>query len=421
MLLENECPVFGLSTVRGAASSSEAGIIMRVKNRSKSERIRDALIRDGMSYVIGLSKIPIPIEAITECIKIRAGASPANFVDWRFEDWPRRYHREVEGCLGLYYEGKKLLLPQAIVLDNTSDGFKLSDIYVDCIEEPFCIPDDVRDLTEISYEQLLQHLRKTTNYSNEQNVRLIDITQEDNRVTLTVQPVEYDRYVHTNLVLDAKPKGKNQSLREYIHPCGKLEALRQSPLANNLGINALLFTPDGSLVLQVRSRKVAFNRGQVCPSASGTVSLLDVRSGKSSKSRLTLDEVPKLREAFEELGIMQGDVQAISFLGITRELIRGGEPDMYFCAKSRISGREIARDRWKDARDKWEARNLLFHHLGGYVDEDLSDDNAVHKFLGAVDDFLDQHIDKASMPLLTAIALWVKYRLTCRRPQWQGQ
>jgi len=121
----------------------------------------------------------------------------------------------------------------------------------------------------------------------------------------------------------------------------------------------------------------------------------------------------KLREAFEEIGIIKTDISKgqIFFLGITRELIRGGTVDMFFFAKTNLSEKQIV-EKWEDARDKWEAEKLIFFHFGQIAHKNLNNSMEKHRFLSKVDEFIDKYINASSIPLLTSIALWVKYRMS---------
>lgn len=131
-------------------------------------------------------------------------------------------------------------------------------------------------------------------YYNDENLRLIGISKKNKKLVLEVQPVEYQWYVHTNLVLDAKI-GKSVTLREFLHAHGKLG---ESPLANNLGINILVFTADGSLIIKKR-KKVAFRMGELDPSASGTLCLTDLLTS------MTLDKYPILEKHWKNLALHQ--------------------------------------------------------------------------------------------------------------------
>ena len=381
---------------------------MRTRNKSKFRRIKEAAIKDGVHYIIGLSGVSIPWTIIGELWKMKKETDPSNFVDWELKNWPQLYKNELNSVVPLQYKGNSYYLPQVLIFDNIQRKLSLSQISFKLKDKPFELRDDIRALTEVPFKQLQNYLRRRKKYANEQNLRLINIIDKESKVEFEVQPVNYEYFVHTNLVLDAKPSGKSQTLREYIHPNGNLEKLNESPLANHLGINILLFTIDGSLIMQRRSAKVAFYNGQLCSAASGAVSLTDV----PKKKKITLKEMHVLREGWEEIGVEEKDISKdyLFFLGITRELIRGGKPEMFFFGKTDLSEKQIKEKR-KYARDKWESKNLIFFHFGESAYEDLAGEDKIHKFLCRIDDFLDKYIEKSSIALLTNLALWSKYQL----------
>ena len=379
---------------------------MRIKKKSKSKRIVEAAIQDGAGYFIGLipglSWFPIPIETLKVLRQLRQESSPFNYVDWELKNWPKIYYKELNSVVFLNYRGKKFFLPQVLFLNNIDRKLELTQVDFQIQKEPFELLPQIKALTEKSFE----HLWRSGNFYNEQHLRLLDIIEKNSKhITLLVQPVEYRSYVHTNLVLDAS-KGNAKTLREHIHRDGELEKLSNSQLANTLGIDILLFTADGSLVMQERSGKVAFRRGELCPSASGGISRTDI-----PLDGISLEEMPKLREAFEEIGIGKEDVKEIFFLGITRELIRGGQPEMFFFARTNLSERQI-REKWEHARDKWETKKLYFFSFGiENAFENLDGNDKKYKFSLRLDEFVERYVEISSIPLLTNLALWREYRL----------
>lgn len=96
---------------------------------------------------------------------------------------------------------------------------------------------------------------------------------------------------------------------------------------------------------------------------------------------LSLDQMTKLREAFEEIGIINTDIPPgqIIFLGKTRELIRGGHPDMFFFAKTSLSEKQVIA-KWKDAKDKWGSNRLFFFNFGQIAYENLNNAYSIHRF-----------------------------------------
>ena len=244
-------------------------------------------------------------------------------------------------------------------------------------------------------------------YHNEVNVRLVDLNTKDQILNLVVQDVEYENYVRTNLVLDYDIDGRGTTIRKVIHKDRRLEPLASSPLANNLGINILIFTIDGQLIIQKRSNKVIVRPNEYCPSASGTISAADipVQGG-------LLSEIPLMREAMEELGCRIADNHDICLLGITRELIRGGEPELFFAARSSLSAAEVVSNR-AHARDRFESKSISFFKCDSYAfEESLNSPEKIGRFVLLVDNLIDEFQEQMSIPLWTAIALWKKARLT---------
>lgn len=100
----------------------------------------------------------------------------------------------------------------------------------------------------------------------------------------------------------------------------------------------------------------------------------------------------------------------MSILGSRAKLTRGGTPEIFFVTRTSRTETEI-RAGWRDARDRWEASRLEMFHFGDCAFGTLSNDDRRHAFMSTVDAFLDRHLPDASIPLLTAIALWADRRL----------
>jgi len=338
------------------------------------------------------------------------------YLDWELEDWPHIYAGENQSqILTITYRNESYRLPQVVIFDNSIEGIPNSNISVSKESTSFKIPKDIKAKTEdafCAYMKMLKWRRRT--YHNDNNVRLIDLRASTGRVALTVQDVEYESYVRTNLVLDRKINHHESTLRKLVHGNGNLEPMSESPLANNLGVNILIFTIDGQLIVQKRSNNVIVRPNEYCPSASGTV-----MSGDIPNQGATLSEISLIREADEELGYRAASGGDIFLLGVTRELIRGGEPELFLVSKSDLSASEI-NSRYLHARDRFESKNLHFFQFDRYAfDERLDSSDKISRFTSLVDTFIDQFKDRMSIPLWTAIALWKKARLA-RVPLFTG-
>ena len=92
------------------------------------------------------------------------------------------------------------------------------------------------------------------------------------------------------------------------------------PAADPLGINALVWDVEGSLVINKRAPSLALRPGQLAPGFSGAVEARDLRPGP-------LHDCDLLRELREELGPVQPT--RVRLLGLVREPERHGTPDLF--------------------------------------------------------------------------------------------
>lgn len=385
------------------ASKSEKKII--------SEEMKKATKIGMLDYFLAFMPIPKAKEFITELVRQWRKKTVSSFVDWKFENWEKRYYKEYNkefrSALKITHKNEEIRIPQILIFDNIEKNLKLSQITLKIRKDSFILDEKEKKLTDIFFNKWKKYLRKYAHCSNGKNCRLTNIKG----TKFELQYVRYENYVRTNLILDARKKKEDKTLRERVHSNGRLEELSDSKLANNLGINFLLFTEDGFLVLQKRSTEVAFRCGEICPSSSGTVDDNDFIQTES-----TLGEMPILRETCEELGVDKDkkNYKKLVFLGITRELVRGGEPEMFFFAETKYS-KEHFKKECRDARDKDEHKNIMFFNFGEIGREALITKEKKQKFLSKIDEFFDEYLknsaDGEAITLKANLVLWIRYRL----------
>lgn len=380
--------------------------------------IRNAAATDVLGYVVGLlvpawTLAGATVPALVPVSALLAGGyglyrrvrGDDTHLDWVLADWPALYPREIERTVRLPHHGRRRCLPQVLV--HANEAGTPMDLRIAALNEPFRLADEVRARTDAVGAKMLAEARRNPHFADEQNARLVQAAGVPGGLTLTFQPVMYSDYLRTNLLLDYRADGRG-SLRSMLHGNGALETLADSKLANILGVNVLVFTADGTLIMQRRSRAVAFRRGELAPAGSGSFSWYDATHTDGG----LLKPMTVLRELSEEIGIA-GDRAAsdnLAFLGLTRELTRGGTPEIFFVTRTSRTETEI-RASWRDARDRWEASRLEMFHFGASAFDALTSDDRRHLFMSTVDAFLDRHLADASIPLLTAIALWADQRL----------
>jgi len=263
---------------------------------------------------------------------------------------------------------------------------------------------------------------------NRPTLRLSGIDKNADRIILHVQNAEYHDYIRTNLLLDLCHDQQGQTLRSIAHGNKMLQAIGNSDFADTLGIGILLLTSDGYLVLQHRSPGVL-----ACPrclgmSVSGTFApehlkfrdnVLDMIIGgeQSWEDDFTITPGPM----FTETDLKKDDIERIDLLGITRDLIRGGQPSMIFLAISELSRSSIT-EHYKRASEKYETAALEFvqaDHVLPDKRQMITKDN----FRGWVEWLYRDPLSKPDAPatpvLRSSIALLVKMLIRELAPVWQ--
>lgn len=158
----------------------------------------------------------------------------------------------------------------------------------------------------------------------------------------------------TNFAMDFKPKDIKKTLREHLsEQSGQLCRINKSPLVNHIGVICMVESADGFIIVQKRSSGIANRPNTFSSSVSGALDWKDFSSGKEAHLE------GAVREGVEELGIILHDIE---FLGLVREFLRGGKPEMYFYTKSKYSFEEI-KNNWTKAKDRQESDRLSGYHL----------------------------------------------------------
>jgi hypothetical protein len=259
-----------------------------------------------------------------------------------------------------------LLLPYRVIVPPTSDPVRFA---VD--PTPFRLDAELEVLTAARGTGEAPDAER-----HETGARLHAVRRSAAGTTLAVQPVSYAVSLRTNFALDA-PLPAGGTLRERVHPGGRLGPVEASRLGDHLGVNALVLAADGALALRRRSARLAFRPGELAPSSSGAATLADAAAAADARDLL--------RETDEELGLGRGDVASVALLGVARELIRGGKPEIFLLVRTPLDHAAIAaRAAGAGHRGEWEGP-LLFADPG---DPSLADPGM-----------------RPSAPLLAALAL----------------
>lgn len=388
--------------------------IMKDLKKAFDGRIATSASEDLICYIFGLSSqgtTTFPFSTAFAVAKIFGTWAikrlPFNYTDWELANWRELYGSiPQEDLLSLAGpEETSFTLPQVLILDNTSDCNPLDffKIYFDLSR--FSLTREISGYTKHAFIRLDGWLRLMSrllgkDYFNGDNLRLAELKHGVGEVALSLQVVKYNDYVATNLVMDYK-NGSRPSLRQKIHGSKQLEPLNQSLLANNLGINFLIFTAEGELIIQLRSGKVAFRSGEYCPSSSGTVSPADIQSAAN------LSQCDLIQESTNELGLPPETIENIELLGITRELIRGGEPELFFVAYTTLTFQGVL-EVSKKAAERYEHKQLSSSHFRITKRSEVVSIEKYNTFYADLLSCITKYAKRSSIPLLTAFALLEK-------------
>lgn len=380
--------------------------------------LRSAALEDGASAVWGLAapavhlaghSVPIiaPISSLFLLVREIKQRTKLVTVDWDLQNWRALYHRELSKTLDVQYREVRYHLPQILLHENQT-GQPLSQQPIKFVidRQPFKLSPTVAAHTARGFDEVMSRLRGKRTHYEETSIRLIGIQDQDGELLIEVQPVTYSDYLRTNLLLDYCEKNRS-SLRQVVHPAGSVESLPSSVLANPMGVNVLIFTADGRLVLQKRSQKVGVRPGEYAPSGSGGMTFADAETANGG----AVKPVTIMREVTEEIGVVVDPAieKTLTYLGTTRELIRGGMPDMFFFAQSEQSEASILQS-CRSAKDRYEFARVRIFSAGEFAQKDLTSMDDAHALSVQIDRLFDRIWNAASIPLLTAMALWVRHK-----------
>lgn len=374
---------------------------------------------------------PATIKAILAGVKIPiSNCEEFSFFSKHVPPHPRM---EIEANWKSYYQAAPLLevrdtaghvllhdIPCAVAFDNIDrDGpiYHVDQVIIsqedDC--SAFVLDEDTQQATRGILREYLDKadmlLPEERRPKDGTALRLRDILEQDGRLVLRVQDVHYHSYVRTNLLAEHKADGRQATIREVLFP-GGLEDLPTSRCGNVLGINVLVVTRDGYLVLQQRSHKVLTFPCRLGPSASGTL------TPRQRLGRTSVVDMMVGGELGEELALAAGDFarDQVHFLGIGRDLFRNGNPDMFFFARTSRPWDEVQKGWRERADDRAETEALVPIRADVLLGEEVDEE----KVRGWARGTWDDKLWGASPAALANFAWTVRWAMVgARRHRWE--
>jgi hypothetical protein len=247
--------------------------------------------------------------------------------------------------------------------------------------------------------------------------------------TFYFQNTGYYDYVATNMSLDINTPAAGR-LRDRTVKEGKVRSLETIPLTNVVGINSLVFTSDGHMVIQRRNDTVLVRPGELCSGFSGTVEQPEIEYvvANLAETNSRFSRFNFAKEGSQEIALRRDEITKRRFLGVTRELVRGGAPEFFYSADVSITSADLLR-----RRPESKEGTVLVVPLNGFGKTELSAINKEYlpeRFthiineiyrLGNTDIIDDEEVERQvksaiSLPLMTNLVLW--YWSNC--PEFAG-
>lgn len=224
------------------------------------------------------------------------------------------------------YLNGKLYLPSVNVYANVLGNTPL--LFEDSAEM-FLPPKFIRD----NALQLMEAHRGSV-FSNNETIRLDDVSynEQTGALTLKTERSQYFDMLITNRCMDYKLQDL-LSVREVYESGDTVSPLGKSQLGNQLGINGLVFTRDGYLLVEKRGFKKAIWKNKFAQPISLAMkksAILEDNGTLSADSAQTVFEKIVRKTLADNFGLECFDFAIErNFLGIARDLLEGGKPNIY--------------------------------------------------------------------------------------------
>ncbi len=259
-----------------------------------------------------------------------------------------KYSKEysvVQKDIEAFDHGKgKLYLPSLNVFSNVCGNTK---IIFDDSKEAHQLPDFVM---QNALKLLAAH--KSSKRSNNGTVRLNDFffNPHENTLTLNTQRSMYFHMLITNRCMDYE-FDDGLTIRNVYEYRNKISPLNKSVFGNQIGINGLILTSDGYVLVEKRDQKKITWKNKFAQSISLALKVSDLNLGNNETIKPTTLEASKQFKGIIEktvkdnFGLIPEDYNEFSiednFLGIARDLLEGGKPNMYFYLTTKLNAQEL--------------------------------------------------------------------------------
>lgn len=262
---------------------------------------------------------------------------PRNMVQDKFS---KEYERRTEDIED-YTDRAFLRLSGVNVYANVEGNTKIVfDDSTDMFELPPFISEHAKELLDAHGGSSIR---------NSATIRLVDAEYASNVLTLKTQRSQYFHMLVTNRCMDYKLNDRI-TVREIYEQGNTVSPLSESKLGNQIGINGLIFTKDGKVVIEKRGKRKTTWKDKFAQPISLALKECDFvpEGGTIGSDPQAAEKALKkivLKTVADNFGLAENDLKPFSlernFLGLARDLIEGGKPNMYFYVVADMTAAEL--------------------------------------------------------------------------------
>lgn len=251
-------------------------------------------------------------------------------------------YKKIDEDIHLYKEGA-LFLPTINVFANLNGGTQL--VFRDR-DELYKLPDYV-----ITNAEKLLAAHKSSQISNSNTIRLSNIVHNENTLQLHTQRSTYFHMLITNRCMDYD-FGSNITLRDLYEYDSRVSYIKHSKLGNQIGINGLILSKDGYILVEKRDyrkttwkNKFAQSISLALKKSNLTLSEDGIIGGSPDDAQKNFEHII-LKTIRANFGLTREDLESFclpdNFLGLARDLLEGGKPNLYFFVTAKYTAAELA-------------------------------------------------------------------------------
>lgn len=240
-------------------------------------------------------------------------------------------YKSMQEEVKLFNEHDVLLLPTVNVYTNILGECNLNIIDSTQVKElpSFVIGNGTEFLKAHRYSQT----------SNNLTIRLDDIKVDGLNVSLHTSRTYYFHMLLTNRCMDYK-LDCDMSVREIYEFNKTISYLRDSKLSNQIGINGMIITKDGYLLIEKRDHRKTTWKNKFAQPISLALKASDLGLENDTLMNDSVEYANKKllgvikKTMLDNFGLVEDDYETLdlskTFLGLARDLLEGGKPNLYF-------------------------------------------------------------------------------------------